>query len=479
MLNEFKTKHSSAILMAALAAAFPLTGHAANAARVDFATGDVKALAPDGRSRPLAKGAELASGEMIDTGSGRAQVRFTDGAQVSLAPQTQFRIDDYSFAGKADGSEKGFFSLLRGAMRTITGLVGRSNRDNYKVNTTVATIGIRGTEYSVTYGNSINVTTGEGIVEVCNAAGCLIVNSGETAYVPDSNTRPVMTDKKAEIPPPPVQEGQLPGFTAGNDTNSDGTPTTIPPPAPLPTLTSGPGYSLAVAGVFNGWAGIALIDGYEGSYPTAATFSGGTLAAFTEGSAGEVTITQGTPVGMLTDGIIGWGRWIDGTFSDDCGISCPFDDAGNMQHVHYVVGMPTPAADMAALGGMVGTYSLLGYTYPTAFDGSTWTIGTQPISGSLTANFALSEVMGNLTVPLGANTYSSIWNGSIYGSGFFGSGSVSTTGADCGSGCWSSINGFFAGASAARAGLVYEFYGTQYGDIHGAATFKQTGLTAY
>jgi hypothetical protein len=86
MLNEFKTKHSSAILMAALAAAFPLTGHTANAARVDFATGDVKALAPDGRSRPLAKGAELASGETVDTGSGRAQVRFTDGAQVSLAP---------------------------------------------------------------------------------------------------------------------------------------------------------------------------------------------------------------------------------------------------------------------------------------------------------------------------------------------------------------------------------------------------------
>jgi hypothetical protein len=469
MPNEFKTKHSSAILMAALAAAFPLTGHAANAARVDFATGDVKALAPDGRSRPLAKGAELASGEMIDTGSGRAQVRFTDGAQVSLAPQTQFRIDEYRFAGKADGSEKGFFSLLRGAMRTITGLVGRSNRDNYKVNTTVATIGIRGTEYSVTYGNSINVTTGEGTVEVCNAAGCLIVNSGETAYVPDSNTRPAMTDKKAEIPPPPVQEGQLPGFTAGNDTSDEGTPAGIIPPAP-PMLSSGAGYSLAIVGQFDGSPDYYLFDGLEGG-ATTATFSNGGLAEFSDTNWPAI-VKQGAPVGMLTDGTIGWGRWIDGTLDDDGSIL-------SMQHVHYVVGMPTPAADMAALGGMVGTYSLLGYTYPTAFDGSTWTIGTQPISGSLTANFALSEVMGNLTVPLGANTYSSIWSGSIYGSNFSGSGSVSSTGADCGSSCWSSTLGFFAGASAARAGLVYEFYGTQYGDIHGAATFKQTGLTPY
>lgn len=461
MPNDFPSQRSGAALMAALAAAFPALGHAASAARVDFSQGEVKALAPDGRSRPLAKGAEIMSGETIDTGSGRAQLRFTDGAQVSLAPQTQFRIDDYRFSGKADGSEKGFFSLLKGALRTITGAVGRSNRDNYKVNTTVATIGIRGTEYSVAYGNSINVTTGEGSVEVCNAAGCLILNSGETAYVPDANTRPVMTDKKAEIPPPPAQEGQLPGFTAGNDRNSDGTP------AGLSTgLVSGPGYALAAVGVFDGESGIYLLDGYEGAYPTAATFSGGGLAAFTDTS-WPISFTQGTPVGMLTDGIIGWGRWIDGTVDDDGSIY-------SMQHVHYVVGMPTPLADMSALysGNVTATYTLMGYTYPTAWDGSTFTFGTQPISGSLTANFGSYTVSGSLGVPLGANTYTSSWSGYIGGASFTGYGSASSSGSDC-SYCGSSIAGFFAGANAARAGLVYEIWGTQYGDIHGAAVFKK------
>jgi len=460
---EFKLK-SGAALMAALSAVYPVSGYAASAAQVDFAAGDVKALAPDGRSRPLAKGAEIANGETIDTGSGRAQVRFTDGAQVSLAPQTQFRIDDYRFTGKADGSEKGFFSLLKGGLRTITGLVGRSNRENYKVTTTVATIGIRGTEYSVVYGNSINVTTGEGSNEVCNAAGCLILNSGETAYVADNNTQPVMTDKKAEIPPPPAQEGQLPGFVAGNNTNSDGTPATIPPPAALPTLTSGPGYSLAAVGVFDGSAGMYDFDGLEGA--TSATFSGGGLAAFSDTN-WPASVTQGAPVGMLTDGTIGWGRWIDGTIDDDGSIYA-------MQHVHYVVGMPTSLSDMSALqlANTTATYSLLGYTYPTAWDGSAFTIGTQPISGSLTANFGASTIMGNLGVPLGANTYSSSWSGSIAGSGFYGTGSVTSTGSDC-CFCGSSVLGFFAGANAARAGLVYEFNGTQYGDIHGAAVFKK------
>lgn len=460
MPNEFKMKHSSAALMAALAAAFPLTGHAAGAARVDFAMGDVKALAADGRSRTLAKGAEIESGEMIDTGSGRAQVRFSDGAQVSLAPQTQFRIDEYRFAGKADGNEKGFFSLLKGAMRTITGLVGRSNRDNYRVTTTVATIGIRGTEFSVTYGNSINVTTGEGSNEVCNAAGCLILNSGETAYVADNNTRPVMTDKKTEIPPPPVQEGQLPGFTAGNDTTGNGTPAGLPL-----GLASGPGYSLAAIGVFAGSSDVYIFDGLEGT--TFATFSGGGLAAFSD-TYWPASITQGAPVGMLSDGIIGWGRWIDGNIDDDGSIL-------GMQHVHYVVGMPTPLTDMSALqiGNVTANYTLSGYTFPTAWDGSTFIFGTQPITGTLTANFGTGNIMGDLGVPLGANTYSSSWSGAIGGSYFAGSGGVTSTGVDCSCSCGSAIAGFFAGANAARAGLVYEFSGTQYGDIHGAAVFKK------
>ena len=173
MSNTMKIYRAGlAIVMVTLCAQSAL---AASAARVDFATGDVKAIATDGTSRTLAKGAEVASGDTIDTGGGRAHLRFSDGALVSLQPQSQFRIDDYRFSGKVDGSEKGFFSLLKGALRTITGLVGRSNRDNYKVSTVVATIGIRGTEYSIAYGNSITVSTGEGTVEVCNAAGCLIV----------------------------------------------------------------------------------------------------------------------------------------------------------------------------------------------------------------------------------------------------------------------------------------------------------------
>lgn len=197
---------------------------AAGAAKLDFAVGEIVAVQPDGSRRPLARGAEVNVGEIIDTGDGRTQLRFTDGAMVSLRPQTQFRIDDYRFAGQADGSEKGFFSLLKGAMRTITGAIGKSNRRNYRLGTTVATIGIRGTEYSVAYGNSIVVSTGAGMIEVCNAGGCLLVPAGQSAYVRDANTAPVFTTRSA-LPPLAPPESQR-GFSSGEDVN------VITPPKP-------------------------------------------------------------------------------------------------------------------------------------------------------------------------------------------------------------------------------------------------------
>ena len=200
---------------------------AEGAAKVDFAIGVVVALQADGGRRPLARGAEVSPGETVDTGAGRVQLRFSDGAMVSLQPQTQFRIDAYEFKGEAAGGERGFFSLLKGAMRTITGAIGKTDRKAYRLDTAVATIGIRGTEYAVAYGNSITATTYSGLIEVCNSAGCLLLEAGQSAHVPDANTLPQFTRRGALDPlgtPPATPE--LPGFTAGDQ------PGILTPPHP-------------------------------------------------------------------------------------------------------------------------------------------------------------------------------------------------------------------------------------------------------
>ncbi len=142
MSNPIRLTRTAAAL---ILLASPLIVQAAGAARIDFAAGNVSAVSPSGTQRPLGKGSEVAAGETIATGdNGRTQLRFADGAQVSLQPKTEFRIDAYDYKG--NGEDKGFFNLLRGGLRTITGLIGRTNKYAYRVTTQVATIGIRGTE---------------------------------------------------------------------------------------------------------------------------------------------------------------------------------------------------------------------------------------------------------------------------------------------------------------------------------------------
>ena len=76
----------------------------AAAGRVDFAVGNATVVGTDGRSRPVARGTELDTGDTVRTADGRVQVRMTDGAFISLQPNTEFGIKNYRFEGKTDGT---------------------------------------------------------------------------------------------------------------------------------------------------------------------------------------------------------------------------------------------------------------------------------------------------------------------------------------------------------------------------------------
>jgi hypothetical protein len=239
----FRFKHHA--LIVALAGAYPTLAYSAGAARVDFAAGSVMAVSAAGTQRVVAKGTEIGSGEAVVTGSGgRAQLRFTDGALISLQPGTEFKIDNYQFSGKNDNEEKGFFSLIKGGMRTITGLIGRSNRNNYQVSTSVATIGIRGTEYTAGLnptGSELLVHTGEGLVEVCNGSGCVLLGSGESGSV-QGQQQPKRTDSRPQLPPAQPDPSVMPLFSTGDVLGGLYIPT-----SPMPT-TGTATYSTTFSG---------------------------------------------------------------------------------------------------------------------------------------------------------------------------------------------------------------------------------------
>lgn len=133
-------------------------------ARVIVSSGHFTAVQPGGKERVLKRRSAIFEGDTLVTAKdGRAQIRFKDGALIDIQAATQLRLDEYNYQGKVDGTEKNTMSLIKGGFRTITGVVGKKNKKNYKVNTPVATIGIRGTHYGLHYcGGDCGVDTGDG-----------------------------------------------------------------------------------------------------------------------------------------------------------------------------------------------------------------------------------------------------------------------------------------------------------------------------
>ncbi|WP_161491127.1 FecR family protein [Polynucleobacter hirudinilacicola] len=137
-----------AILACALAS--PIFAQStAEVGRILLALGDTK-LIRKGQSSALTKGATLQAGDTITTGvNSNLQMRMTDGAVIALRAGSEFKIDEYQFNGKSDGTEKASLNLVQGGVRAVTGVIGRENKDNLKVNTVAATIGVRGTGFNI------------------------------------------------------------------------------------------------------------------------------------------------------------------------------------------------------------------------------------------------------------------------------------------------------------------------------------------
>jgi hypothetical protein len=479
MSTKFRLKNH--LLLAALAAAYPVLGYTAPAARIEFASGNVMAVSSAGQ-RPLARGSELNTGETINTGDGRAQLRFADGAMMSLQPQTEFRIDDYNYNGKNDGQEKGFFSLLRGGLRTISGYIGKGNRDAYKVTTSVATIGIRGTEWtgSLVPGASpeeteLTLNTGEGAIEACNASGCITIAGGEAAVV-IGNNQPRRTNTQTNLPPASRNNAQPPQttpYSSAEDRNQDGSLVIVEENKPTVTpFTSGSGFAIALTGRLSG------------SSPFGSTIGDGT-ATF-DPITGKLTVMEGgnykySATGDVTmgwtdadkDAVIGWGTWTAGDYAYN-GLEAR-GSGTSLTDVHFVIGKATPLSELTATGmqEMTGTYALKSASTPSSTRGGN--DSTNFFSGTLQAHFnaaGLSVDLLNMLVTVPNKTYKAdIYGMTLIDGTAFSGGNYSSDGSNS----WVSVQGLFAGKGGAYAGVSYYIDDTTDGGhlTNGAAIFHR------
>lgn len=161
-------------------------------------------LSRAGQQLPLRAGVLVESGDVLAVGERSAlQVRFTDESVVALRANSQFRIEDYRFDKNAE-QDRSVMGLLKGGMRTITGLIGKANQKNYLVRTATSTIGIRGTHFTVvSCSNDCRNTDGtpgpngtfggvtDGRITVSNSSGQHEFGQQDYFHVPSADAVPV------------------------------------------------------------------------------------------------------------------------------------------------------------------------------------------------------------------------------------------------------------------------------------------------
>lgn len=103
----------------------------------------------NGQRLPLQQGGTVENGDAVEVGESSAvQLRFSDESVVALRARSLFKVQDYRYTGNAE-QDRSLFGLLRGGMRTITGLIGKANPRAYGVTNVLATVGIRGTHFTL------------------------------------------------------------------------------------------------------------------------------------------------------------------------------------------------------------------------------------------------------------------------------------------------------------------------------------------
>jgi hypothetical protein len=115
--------------------------------RVMLVQGGMSAREESGKVRKLTLGTPVYEGDTLITDkNSHAVVAFRDEGRVSLQESTEFHVEKFRY-DKDTAQENAALKLLKGGVRVVTGLIGRTNRDNYRFKVSTATIGIRGTGF--------------------------------------------------------------------------------------------------------------------------------------------------------------------------------------------------------------------------------------------------------------------------------------------------------------------------------------------
>ncbi|MDM4769330.1 hypothetical protein [Solimonas sp. SE-A11] len=261
-----RMKLSGALAALGLLLAVPQAWAAVAAGEVALITGRGTATHPaTGGIRDLGKGAQVFPGEIISSAvNSYVNIKFADGSYILLRPNTRFQIEEFELAAAtpppaaekpavpakapaapaakpatpaaaakpaapatastaapatqqaaAGPGSRAFFKLLKGGFRAVSGLIGKVDRNDYRVTTPVATIGIRGTDYLLVLCDekcSTDPVISDSVPEGARIEGGLVVGvvSGGVAVLNNAGKEASLTENQYLINLPDGTQIMLP-----------------------------------------------------------------------------------------------------------------------------------------------------------------------------------------------------------------------------------------------------------------------------
>jgi hypothetical protein len=178
--------------------------------QVVWIKGTVQATLPDSTARTLKRRDAIYEKDTLTSGpDGTGQVVFSDGGLLALRSDSAIKISEYKFDKATPSTNKNVVEVVKGGFRTITGAIAKTNPNGYEVKTPVATIGVRGTDFSIIYSEKCDknsdsakcglaVKINKGIVSLDNAEGGITLTAGSKnsfGYVKSGKQSPFLSSQ--------------------------------------------------------------------------------------------------------------------------------------------------------------------------------------------------------------------------------------------------------------------------------------------
>jgi len=111
-------------------------------------SGPLMAKKANGTVKVLSLKSEVENGDTLVTEKNTyAMVKFIDNSEITLRPGTTLTIENFSFDDGKQDEDRAHFNLVKGGLRSVTGLLGKRSKEKFELKTPAATIGIRGTTF--------------------------------------------------------------------------------------------------------------------------------------------------------------------------------------------------------------------------------------------------------------------------------------------------------------------------------------------